>query len=520
MKKILLIILAVAIVIAGGVAFGVVWNSPENVAIRSVSDVFEEALSRDDTSAFSAIMNGGSVKFSLSEINYIANEEIEGDKDYCIWGEDGEEVSGKIYISPDELFIKDFNLVLPEIELAGEAYISDDLIYVKETENFDTALGIEIKNLKKHLEDSIFAWDSDSDYSLYEVMEEEEYEKLLEMLEMDDTSDIADDASALMEHIVKSAWDIVTANAEFNSETEEVLVGGHRTTARVITMTVEPDDIKLMLDEFFTEVLAEDKKIAEFINKYDNTLAKLDLYDTEEYSSFYDFYTEAVEALRVEGLYDICDELDYVDFDKFKVEIVTPVVSSDLLKLTLGYVYENQFTGEESDEEFFVLDFGPKGAKKSDDIRISVGEFNLRYLVSRDDEKSKISRLYVDGEKVLEYNYKKNSKEFDLSFFWTDYDYWGDEYTEEFKISGTLEETKNTYSIKVNKIGMYNYYYGELEEDETEEYSLDLKITVVVGDKMPAAPTKYTTIDNIYEEDIEEWIDILEDIEDGFDDEF
>ena len=503
MKKILLIILAVAVVIAGGVAFGVVWNQPENVAIRSVSDVFEEALSRDDTSAFSAIMNGGSLKFSLSDITRLDNDDTDYDEEENIWGDEGEEISGKMYISPDALFIKDFNLVLPEIELAGEAYFSEDLIYVKESENFDTALGLEMKNLKKHLEDSIFAYDSDSEYSLYEVMDEEEYEKLLEMLDMDDTTDLADDANALIDHIVKSAWDIVVANAEFDAETEEVLVGGHRTTARVITITVEPDDIKLILDEFFTEVLAEDKKIAEFINKYDDTLAKLELYDTDEYSSFYEFYTEAVEDLRVEGLYEICDELDYVDFDEFKVEIVTPAVSSDLLKLTLGYVYENQFTGEESDDEFFVLDFGPKGAKKSDDIRISINEFDLRYLVSKDDDKAKTSRLYVNGEKLLEYNYKKDTKKFTLSFYNpTNY---------EFKIFGTLEETKNTYSIKVNKVAI-DYFYME----ESEEYSLDLKITVVVGDAMPAAPTKYTTIDKIDEDDIDAWIEVAEDIEYAF----
>jgi hypothetical protein len=340
---------------------------------------------------------------------------------------------------------------------------------------------------------------------------------VLEMLEKDDTSELSKDANALIDHIVKSAWDIVVANAEFDTETEEVLLGGHRTTARVITITVEPDDIKLMLDEFFTEVLAEDEKIAEFIKKYDSTLAKLELYDTDEYSSFYDYYTEAVEELRVEGLYEIYKDINLVDFDKFKVEIVTPVVSSDLLKLTLGYVYENQFTGEENDDEFFVLDFGPDGAKKSGDIRISINDFDLRYLVSKDDDKAKITRLYVDGEKVLEYNYKKDTKKFTLSFFDEEYDfYWGYGYTEEFKIFGTLEETKNTYSIKINKVGIYEDWDGDIDEMETEEYSLDLKITVVVGDAMPAAPTKYITIDKIDEDDIEAWIEVVEDIDDAF----
>ena len=518
MKKALILIISLAVVIACAVSFGVIYYSSENVAIRSVAGVIDDALEREEIAAITEVAKGSSVKFNMTEI--VDDADDYSDEDYYIWGEEGESISGKLYISPDALFLKDFKGTLSnceydgfsnykEIELAGELYVSDGLIYAKETEQFDAKIGIELANLKKHLKDSIFAYDSDSDYSFSEFMDEDEYEELLDMLDFDDNTALSKDAKALSEHIIKKTWNIVKANAEFDSEIAEVLVGGRRTTARVITVSIEPEAMKDIVDEFFCEVLANDKKIAKFITTYENTLVKLGLYDTEEYSSFYEYYVEYVEKLRVDTLYDIFEELNDVYYDSLRFEIVTPVISSSLLKFTFGYGYENYYTGEETVEEELVLDLGKGGIKNSADIRFSLGEdLNVRYLIS-ENEKTATAKLFIDGDKVCEYNRNKTNNKFSISVFEEEYDYWYGLYLPtEYKLSGTCAKSNSGYDIKLSKFSIID------EDGDADDYSLDLKLTVTLGDPMPTAPTDYLTIDKLDDEDIEEWIDVVDKIDD------
>ena len=505
MKKIIIIIIAAVLVIAGGITFGAIYNQPENVAIRSVSDIFEEAFTRGEASVFESVMKNGSIEFSLNEITHLADKDATYAEDVTVFGENDETISGKLYISPEALFLKNFKYYDGDIDISGEAYISDGLIYVKEDTLLDLNLGIELENLKRQFDDSIFAYDSGSEYSVKKLadMTEDEYEKLLDKLDIKDTEEFTSDLEKLISHVVERAWDIVKANAEFDSENESVMIGGHRKSARIITMTLDVDAMKLIVEEFATEVLKEDSKIAKFIKEHEDTLAKLDLYDTDEYASFAEYYAEAIDELRVNTVYKICDGLDSAEYEAIKIEIATPKLTSDLLKLTVDHVYKDESTGEYEDEEIFLIDFGGKGIKKSDDIRISFGDSDIRYIVSQNDRDAYSSRLYVNGEKAMSFFNNKVTDKFALVFYEDSY-YGNDDMAMKYEILGSLAETDDGYDVKVTKyIETVSFdYEGKVESAETK---LDLNIKVSFKDKMPDAPTDYKTIDEIEDAEVDAW---------------
>ena len=513
MKKIIIIIIAAVLVFAGGITFGVIYNQPENVAIRSVSDVFEEAFARGDTSVFESLMNNGSIEFSLNEITHLADKDATYAEDVTVFGENDETVSGKLYISPEALFLKNFKYYDGDTDISGEAYISDGLIYVKEEKLLDVKLGIELKNLKRQLVNSIFAYDSSSEYSIKKLtdMTEYEYGKLLDKLDIKDIDEFASDLEKLLSHVVERAWDIVKANAEFDADNESVMIGGHRKSARIITMTVDVDSMKLIVEEFATEVLKEDEKIEKFIKEHEGTLEKLDLYDTDEYMSFANYYTEAIEELRANKVYEICAELDSADYEAIKIEIATPKLSSDLLKLTVDHVYKNEFTGDYDDEEIFLIDFGGKGIRKSDDIRISFADTDIRYFVSENDSDAYSSRLYVNGDKVLSFLNNKVTDKFALVFYEGSY-YGNDDMSIKYEILGSLAETDDGYDVKVTRfIETVSFdYESKIESAETK---LDLRIKVSFKDKMPDAPSDYKTIDEIEDSDVDAWKEKIENLE-------
>ena len=510
MKKVIIIIIAAVLVLAGGATFGTVYNQPENVAIRSFADAFDELLSRDELSVVESVVDGGSVSFDLDEVTHLVEEENEYASDETLFGANGETLIGKLYISPDELFLKNFEYYDGNIDIIGEAYVSDSLIYVNETETFYASVGIEIDNLKKQLEDSIFAYDSGSKYSLKKLtdMTEDEYEKLLDSLDTsDDKTELAKDARDLLEHIVKSAWDVIKANAEFESEIANVSVGAHKKSARLITMTVDVDAMKLIIEEFCTEVLAEDKKIEKFIKKYEDTLSKLDLYDEDEYTSFLEYYSGEIEEIRVNKVYEIEARLDSVNYEAVKVELITPIVNSNLLKLTVDLIYENEDTGKITDEEIFLLDCGPEGIKDSGDIRIACGDTDIRYIVSQNDSDAFICKLYQNGEKMLEFKNNKVTNKFALVFSVKDVNSY--EVTER-EILGSIEQDNDVYNIKVTKYIESLWFYDRDKLLEVNEYKLDLKLYVSTDDEMPDTPTDYVTIDEIEELDIKAWKTKLE----------
>ena len=515
MKKIVIFIIIGVLVLAGGATFGAVFNQPENVAIRSVTDVFDEVLAREELSIVESVMDGGAISFSLNDITRLSSEEDEESDGENLWGDGGEMLSGKLYISPEELFLKEFNYYDGKTSLMGEAYVSSELIYVRENETFGDRVGIEIANLRAQLENSIFAYDSGSKYSLRRLtdMTEEEYEELLDALDMEDASKLASDTEKLITHLAERAWEVVSSNAVFESATEDVSLGGHKKTARVITVTVDIDAMKLMLEEFFTEVLAEDKRIEKFITEHETSLAKLGLYDPEQYDSFLSYYTESVEELRVSRVYELERELDMLDFDAVKVEIATPVLSSDMLKLTVDLVYEDEDTGLTEDEEIFLLDLGPDGLSDSADIRVCYGEQDVRYIVNQCDSDAYESRLYVNGRRMLHFKNNKITKKFSLVYY--DEDGYGPS-TVEHKILGQIDEIKNGYEVRITRSVETLMTYERDKVLETEIYKLDLWLAIVTKDEMPEAPTDYITVDEIEETDVKAWKTEIENMDIDF----
>jgi hypothetical protein len=73
--------------------------------------------------------------------------------------------------------------------------------------------------------------------------------------------------------------------------------------------------------------------------------------------------------------------------------------------------------------------------------------------------------------------------------------------------AGEFKTEKNTTTVTIDKIVMYD------EDGEIASYiTTGIKIVISESDKAPSIPKDYTTIDNIKEKDIEEWVEKIDEL--------
>lgn len=472
MKTKLVAILLSAVLLLGGATIGlaVYNNTPEVLARNAILGMFQDLIQRDEINPLYNMVTQGSLEVSMSEFQ-----------------EDGEDLldntalSGKLYFSKKALMLEnaDVKLFGGDFHASGNIYISDELIYIKEDHILGGAYGISPQELSGDLKNSIFAPDSGSEYAF---PDEEIFDAITETSDSANLEEMKKDAEELLKKYIKQVWKIICDDAEFDSETTDVRLNGEKKSARVVTIDVDADAMADMLRDAY-DFLKNDGDVIKFIETYQSSFASFagELYDTEEYDSIAEAYKALIEEIG-ENLDDLCEELLEYGEERITVEITTPKLTADLLKLTVKV----------NDDVFATLDFGEKGLKKTDKISVEITETKIVYEITQNDKKQFDAGLKIDGEKIASVSINKSDDIYKLKY-------------DTYSISGSIETKRKSTMITVDKIT--DSWYSSFENKQKQSvYETDIKIVINERDKIPAAPKTYRKISDISESDIEAWL--------------
>lgn len=534
-KKLIPIIVAAVLLVAILVAVGVLiyLNTPKNVAARAVTGVLEDVGEREEIRPLLNMFTEGSLKVSVEKLT----EEREIGKDSDLLG--GMTASGRIYFSADKnaIMLKDLQVQEGSKSLlTGDAYVSDSLIYVKENEILDGAYGIKLSNLREQLEKSIFAPRAKTSYSL----DEDVYNTLLEVcdvLEDLDLEELSEDAIDLLEDVIEDIYNIVMDHVEIDSDTKEVRFDGIKKKVRVLTISLSEDEIPSMCIDIL-DYLLDDKQVPKFIKKYykytgiDDSNGDNDIWDDligsdamwnsadDLVEGYKDLLKEALEYLeKREDGYGDNDWFDEYDSTEYCVEIVTPRLTSDLLRLT---VYtktggSSLFGGSSSSKsELICLDFGGTGLADSEHIQLTVAgddEPYFEYEISTDSSEKFESELRIEGNTCISMSINRKKNSFAFSYY--------PKKREQIVISGTLNSSGDQTSIVIKEIEFKEaspMLGGGVTWDTTATYDAKIELVIYEDSKMPSAPKDYENFLSISEKQINKWAsnirNIFEDPED------
>ena len=484
LKTKLLTIIISAVVIVGalvGIGFAIYNNTPEVVAANAIEGMFKDFVERDEIKPIANMFEKGSLTISASELY----AEEDGERFDAF--DEAFLVNGKIYFSEKELMLDELKFKYGEdFEVSGSVYLTDDMMYVKEDSLFDTTLGITKGDLADDFKNSIFAYGSDSEYA---IPDEKAYNIIVAMLEYCDaldTKEMEKDVEKLYKRYSKEIYKIFCDNAEFEAENDEVRLGGEKKKVRVITITFDEGDVANMVEQI-CEYLCEDEELVEFIEKYTEDLDEAfeEELDAAGYSSIADAYEDLLEDLD-DNVDSICDSIKENEF-KIGIEIVTPKLSSTLLKLSVSV----------DKEELFSLDLGAKGIKKTDLISLTIAgdkDNRIEYEVTENTSSEYNAELRVGKTEIceIEVNRKKDTFEVNVQ--------------DSVILSGKMAKESGAITIELEEI--------ERGEDGAKVYT-DLKIVIDEKDKMPAPEKKFDSISDITVEDIEAWIAKISEIDFG-----
>lgn len=473
------------VAVAGGVTAGVILNTPEVVAVNAVKGFVEDFFERDEFETVSNMLEKGSMEFSMSELSNNGENVME---DIA--------VSGKLYFSPKAYMLENLKLESEYLNVNGTIYISDKMFYFREDEIIEEAFGGEYAELADQLRDSIFAPDSGSKFA----MPKEAFEPLVNALEQTDNKKMAKDAEKIIKKYIEKLINVITDNAEFESENDEVKVGGEKTPVRVVSITITPETVANVVSDYY-DFLANDDDLVKFFEKYEEDFEGI-ASNIDEDKTMAEIYEDAIEEFEdeVDELVDQMEEIEDDDDSEIVIEIVTPRLSSKLLQLSV----------KADKEKLFTLDVSKEGIKKSNRISISVeGEKDaILYEIKQNDNKAYKATLEVADNEVVSINVNRAKDKFEIAI--------GPE-GEAVTVSGSIEKNGKTTTIGLKSISYttQEWVYDDESwsghyEDVEYEIESDLEIIIKESDKIPAAPKDYTSIDEIEEDDIYGWAEKIE----------
>lgn len=493
LKKLIVLVVGVVVVLGACITSILIVNKPTNVVAKSLQNLTDDLSKREEFELFEDFLTSGSVSASVSNIVY-------NDEDVLL----GAKFSGKMYYSQSALMFKNLNIDLVDEKIIGDIYISEDEIYVKEDNYLKGKYGINLNTIKNDLANSIFAPTSSSDYAL----DEYSYNEIIKFIDQfnnfkTERKDFNQDAEELTKELTEELWAIACEEFKFESKNEQITVNCEDIKARVITITIDGESMADFVEEAY-KYLKETDSIVNFLTKYETTLSALDSYSYDD-KTIVERYQETLDEFGE----DLEDELEEIEenLDTLTIKISTSKLRANILKF--------EFIAEE-EGNLFTIEFGKKGLKKTDEICVTFGDISLKYTFNKSRKGTINAELEIiqkyktntqkyvfslnadknEGTYVLQAsNYSiKNSTGFTMR-------------TETYTVEGVFEKGKDVLKLSIDSIECtYDETYNH---DVIEKITLDCLIVIRANDQMPEIESNYKSVDDITEEDLDNLLEFL-----------
>ena len=465
-----------------GIVAAVLSNRPSALITSAAVNTAKDIRKIEAFQTIEKVSNGGSVAVSANLDKYANDISIQG-KVYTDVKNSRGAYEMTIYDDEDVM-------VQPRIYYGKDSFVATC------PELFDGAYGINFKKLDKNLPDSIFDPDEDTDYSLPEGL----YDYLIELSENSKgNKELERDLAKAATRYEKFMIQTVLKYADVEKSSDKIKVGGDNISCTVITINVDEDAIVLIMQDLI-DYINNDKSLEDLLTRYYEAMPNMSLiygyggYDAEDMvDAFYD------------EIDDLEDSLDYIEDMKIDLEGVFYITKSG--KRIAQMEFDFDVNGEKTEIEVVL----GKNIAKTKEMSLSVKtnddyEMSIEYEVEEDSAKA------YEAEIKVAYKDYWDDESYKMSISWDkkagDFEFKGKSDYSDFSLEGTLNKKGDKYIFVLEKIKSDGRAIDGVDD-------LELTITVDTRDPAPKAPSRYTDIILMEEDDFE---DLFEEIEDGIED--
>lgn len=415
MKKRRLLIALILLAVLG-VGLLIYLNTPRIVARNALAGVADDLLDRSELKPLVKMSKKGSLSVSADIDTNAMYPPVNGE--LYIGEELDLSLDGKLYFGKGTLFLKNACLGLNGFQTEADLYVGKKYAYL-DSDLTGGAVGMIKGEMTEALKSS----------ELAREMPVELYRELLPMMKEYDgiSEEKKSDSSLLLEYLAELVL-CVEKNADYKSETREVLLQGERVKCRVVTATLDADGVRAVLHRL-SEMLS-DEAFCEVIDQYGSLLNDL-LVGLGILSE--DTWLKSPSGALRQWLQAETESWESATDATRVVEIVTPRLSSKLLSLRFL----------DGDNALFSLDFGKEGAKKTDRITVSVGSVSYTYSISPHADGIRCASLYRELDRGVYPLFSLSIDEQNDSFCL----FWRDGGTERYLMGDWIETKKSTTVI-------------------------------------------------------------------------
>lgn len=481
-KKVVIGIAAAAgVVVIGGVAAAAAaGGSPVGNVFQGAQKTVESVGEIELFAVLEDVLNGGSIEVSMNTEGV-----SEGFLDM--------DVLAKVYTNlKDKKFAFSASASMDGSEIVdADAWVNEKDIIVSSESLLDDVYGVNLKKLEENLEDS----------AIFDLlgMDFEDFEEQMALsseVKIDEKTLLAfeEDLTKLLEKVAKQFGKSLKEYAEIEKGKKELGFNGEKVNAKTVEVYIEGDALAEVIGEV-AQYLYDSKDLEALLDDYAELIVTYlavsgDEVDVDE---IIDPIYESLDTM-IEGIDDFAEEMEEIEFT------VVAYLKSDYL---LGF---DLTVEEDSDKYALSVLAGPSFAELKE-FRVTIEEYGdkttLVYTVDANDSKEFEAELKIrENGKVMtnaSVLWDKKDGDYRCKLTQTKFDWWDEEYTEEYTVSGSLLEEKDCYNLEIKKL-----------TDGEDEIKPEITICFDRSDKQPSAP-KYVEVLTLEEEEL---LELKEDIVD------
>ena len=500
-KKMLIIALAAIMAVGSvGLGIGIFVNRPETVMKTSVQNLLTDVFARPELESVSDFMQSGSVEVILG-LSAMENEISLEYKEY-------------FGLADFETYIEKVKLNINDFAIDGSAYVGEDYMYVSAPALYDSPIGLVRGKTLKEFEDSLFAFESGTEFELDEEISDSI--KIFCRI-YDDAKDkeAVKDIEELLKSYVELLVNSIGDHAEIKKENDKIKIHGEQVSAKMITVEIDVECIYNVISDLYDE-LKRDKRIPKLIKKYGNLAEQYvegTVLEGELQSHFGEDEDDDFTEVLLDVYDDLLDELDTIVDDmedaadsadnvNIVVKMATKKSSSDLMAVEVIAKAD----GEKM--KLANIQFGKAGIKKTNKITVDImGEMYAELAIKQDDKDGyKLEFSVEEGDDVLVNAFAKIDKANGKFTFGASID------GETYEIRGKYEKSGKKHTFDLKDI-TYTDYTGVqtslidsfLAEAGTEDIDFEFKVIICENDSpKPLAKGKVKSAFTLDEDDFED----------------